>query len=873
MGEKREIEIALKSRSAEISADKLIGKVKGIGQSADNADAAFLDLKKSIDKLSAGVATISKLDKSVDGLSASIQQSNAQMAKGTAATSKLDGNIDELNKSVLSTDNSMDQLNQSLSKNALTTSSANTKTKAFDSSMKSMDSTVERSALSMDKLSIVASAVAAALATSQIQKYADSWTNVNNRLHAATATNEEFLIAQQGVVSIAQEAGVSIEGVADSYSRLAQATSELGVSQERVLTVTRNVALALKAGGATAQEVSSIAVQLGQGLGAGALQGDELRSILESSIPIAKALAKEFDTTTGELKKLGAEGKLTSERVVAALENMDRKSLTFTKDITSGLTEVSNALTVYVGGVDESLGVTESLTGSLSSLASNIDVIIEGATTLAVIIGARYAGALGVAAASQVALTAASLKGTTTMNAFGVVTARTTVAMNASALAARGLSSAMALIGGPVGLAVIAAAALYSFASSGDEASEKTKTLSVDIENLTEKFKFLSAVKIKDKLLDVGYALKAQKEEVERLDASLKVSKGAINKWAKVYGDDLDGLALKTKDYKEQVIRAEAEKETATKKYNETLKLQGQLVNQIAFLDGGGKPDVAPLSGGKPKPPVDTSTDDAAFESLLARLERETSVIQSELEVRRMLEDGVLTEREARHALDMQAIFFRFEEKRIAIEENTKLGAERQAELIAEIDAQQLAAEELKQSQLTGIAQDGANDRKAALSQQLGDFQRYSNTAFAVAGLFGAKSEKQRKKFAKGQIIINTAIGITRAFSDLGWPAGIPAAIMAAATGVSQLAAIGSSGGNPAPSSVATSSPTQAALPPPVSNQQTQRTINIVGLENFGPDDMLPVTKSQFIEYMSSDEDVNVAINSGQQSAVRVGAI
>ena len=195
-----------------------------------------------------------------------------------------------------------------------------------------------------------------------------------------------------------------LNGVADSYSRIAQATSELGVSQERVLDVTRKVTLALKAGGATAAETSSVLVQFAQGLGSGALQGDELKSILEASIPITKALAKEFNTTTGGLKKLGAEGKLTADRVVQAIEGIDQASLTFERDIAGGIAVANNAITVYVGKLDQALGATKSINGVLTTFSENVDTIAQSIAFVAGLLIAKYAASLGVVLASQLLL-------------------------------------------------------------------------------------------------------------------------------------------------------------------------------------------------------------------------------------------------------------------------------------------------------------------------------------------------------------------------------------------------------------------------------------------------------------------------------------
>ena len=84
---------------------------------------------------------------------------------------------------------------------------------------------------------------------------------------------------------------------------------------------------ALIAGGGTAEENQRALRQLTQGLASGVLQGDELRSIREQTPYFAKLLAEGLsklddkfkDIGIGDLKKLGAEGELTADRIVKAM--------------------------------------------------------------------------------------------------------------------------------------------------------------------------------------------------------------------------------------------------------------------------------------------------------------------------------------------------------------------------------------------------------------------------------------------------------------------------------------------------------------------------------------------------------------------------
>lgn len=116
---------------------------------------------------------------------------------------------------------------------------------------------------------------------------------------------------------------------------------------------------ALVVGGGTAEENKRALIQLSQGLSSGVLQGDELRSIREQAPYLASVLAEGLNkiddrfigTTVGDLKELGAQGKLTSDVVIRALEAMqDQVDATFAdkapRTWAQGLTSIQNTIKV-----------------------------------------------------------------------------------------------------------------------------------------------------------------------------------------------------------------------------------------------------------------------------------------------------------------------------------------------------------------------------------------------------------------------------------------------------------------------------------------------------------------------------------------------
>lgn len=99
-------------------------------------------------------------------------------------------------------------------------------------------------------------------------------------------------------------------------------------------------------------------------------------------------------------------------------------------------------------------------------------------------------------------LAAANARLITAQRAATVATTQYTAASTAAMISTRGLSGAMALVGGPVGAAVTAALAIGYFMTSANDAEDETEDLSNKVETLTEKFKGLTAA---------GRALEIQK--------------------------------------------------------------------------------------------------------------------------------------------------------------------------------------------------------------------------------------------------------------------------------------------------------------------------------------------------------------------------
>ena len=167
----------------------------------------------------------------------------------------------------------------------------------------------------------------------QAVKTSANFEKLNVRLGLLTKSSADFAKSQQIAADAQKAFGLSaveaLQGVTDITARLAP----LGTSVEDIRTVFFGFNTAAKLAGASAIESSNAFRQLAQALGSGRLAGDEFRSVSEQVPTVLAPIAEELGVTIGELKKLAAEGKLTSDVVLRALGRVGNEGSGFLKEL------------------------------------------------------------------------------------------------------------------------------------------------------------------------------------------------------------------------------------------------------------------------------------------------------------------------------------------------------------------------------------------------------------------------------------------------------------------------------------------------------------------------------------------------------------
>lgn len=267
---------------------------------------------------------------------------------------------------------------------------------------------------SMDGLSVATRQLAGYMAglvtvSAAISKM-DTYTGLQNRLKLVTNNQVELNKATEDTFRIAQKTYSAWDSVLQVYQRFSDNAKTLNLTMDDTARLTETVSKAVAISGASASAADAALVQFGQALASGTLRGEELNSVMEQTPALAKAIAQGMGITVGELRTVAAEGKITSQEIVKALKNVqaDVDALFAKTDITisQSLTLLNNEITKFVGESGKGSGAAEVLSGSIKTLAGNLDVLtsammVGGAYWLGTYIPAIYASGVAVAAKTK----------------------------------------------------------------------------------------------------------------------------------------------------------------------------------------------------------------------------------------------------------------------------------------------------------------------------------------------------------------------------------------------------------------------------------------------------------------------------------------
>ena len=269
----------------------------------------------------------------------------------------------------------------------------------YETILKSANSTAKKAkttngglAVSLRNLAIGFGAARAAQATLQAGIGRDE---SERRLRLLTERFGETAEAQEAAQRAADKFNLSQTEANVQLSRLIARLRPMGLSMATIETAFAGFNTATILAGATASESAGAFLQLSQALGSGVLRGQELNSVLEQAPLIAQAIALEMGVTVGALKKLGEEGEITSDIVIAALGRVEREGA---GQLEEALRGPAAAIKDFQNAVEDvQVALTEDIIPEMASSFRELAKTIEDLGPLFRFVGAGVGGALSLA--------------------------------------------------------------------------------------------------------------------------------------------------------------------------------------------------------------------------------------------------------------------------------------------------------------------------------------------------------------------------------------------------------------------------------------------------------------------------------------------
>lgn len=282
----------------------------------------------------------------------------------------------------------------------------------MDSSFNRTSQSVNNTERSMLSLSKVAASLAGYLSASMVASYSEAWTELNNKLSNSVRASESLIDVTQRVFDISQATRSSLDATATLYARLERGTREYNTSAADLAKLTSIINQGFIVSGATAQEAENAIIQLSQGIASGVLRGEEFNSVAEQGSRLMVALADSMGVGIGQLRKMAAEGKLTTDVVVKGLlsqgDAIGKEFAKTTRTMSQAFQEASSNLTKFLGENTTITSTISAFSDAVIIVSKNLDELSSALTVIAAVVGSRYIAALAMAAKSKIQMAIAS---------------------------------------------------------------------------------------------------------------------------------------------------------------------------------------------------------------------------------------------------------------------------------------------------------------------------------------------------------------------------------------------------------------------------------------------------------------------------------
>lgn len=284
-------------------------------------------------------------------------------------------------------------------------------TQSIDRNLAQVDSAFDRTAQGAQQAGMLIrgafAAIAGAGVVGGIIQQVDAYGQMADRLKMVAGPAGEYNKIQQALLRTAQETYRPLAEAQELYVRTAEVMRSLGFDTQQTLDITDSFSFLLVTNAASADKASSALGAYSKALQTGKVEADGWVSIQDAMPTIVNAISTATGKSAEEIRKLGVQGKLSLDDINTGLlrtVEVNRKAAAeMSVSVHDAMVNIQNSITTFAAGVEEG-------TGALDLLASALGVVADNVEWLAGLVGGALVGALTLYSARAVVATAATLK-------------------------------------------------------------------------------------------------------------------------------------------------------------------------------------------------------------------------------------------------------------------------------------------------------------------------------------------------------------------------------------------------------------------------------------------------------------------------------
>ncbi len=393
----------------------------------------------------------------------------------------------------------------------------------------------------------LAGGFSALFAAQQAKDSLAQYQDIRTQITALVGGQQEWIETEQYLNQVADEHNKTLDTLSGTYARLLALENGGLISHEQTIALFEGMSNAASANGASSENLGNVMYGLQQAMASGTVRAEEFNQVTEPMPDLLIKIAQAANTTVGGLREMVNSGKMSSkqfgELLVQALEQYDGAAARTADNVSAKSAEMARAYQQAVVAFEQP--ISDSFTVFAESSAGALTLLAENADLVTTIVGVSMSAAMGRGAAAVYVLTTAKLQAIAATHkqeqanyaelkslaakqqievryletlrqsnnqkfrAIGaesqLTAARQRLVTTTGALAAaqsrlniasRAGSALLGILGGPAGIAMMAAGAIGYFALSNSDAADETVRFSESIESLLGQMDKLEAKRL-----------------------------------------------------------------------------------------------------------------------------------------------------------------------------------------------------------------------------------------------------------------------------------------------------------------------------------------------------------------------------------------